>query len=98
MANAGFIRHAVSEPSNGLLVPQIAVTAFVGILALAGFAPGIVTAVIGGVLLAFGFLLASLLWLVRGRAARPSTAWDIAGVATFLGFVAILVSEAVPAL
>lgn len=98
MANAGFIRHAVSEPSYGPLVAQLAVTSFVAILALAGFAPGIVTATIGGILLALGFLLAGLLWLIRGRAARPSTAWDVAGAATFLGFVAVLVSEAVPAL
>lgn len=79
----------ISAPSRG--VAQIAVTAFVGVLALATWGAPLVTAALGAVLLAFGFLLA--LGLVVSRSSKSAMAWDLAAVTIFLGFVATLVSD-----
>jgi len=73
---------------------EFAVTAFFAVLAVAALAPSAVTAILGVVLLAGGLLLASVLFLRRLPLSKPSLAWDLAAVATFLGFVATLVSDA----
>lgn len=82
-----------APPSRG--VAEIVVTAFVGVLALAMWAPTVVTAALGVALLAVGFLMATGLWLARVPLSKPSAAWDVAAAAIFLGFVATLVSDAI---
>jgi hypothetical protein len=88
-----------SAPARAVPVPssrrftELAVTAFVAVLALSVWAPPAFTAALGVVLLAFGLLVAAGLALSRASASRP-LAWDMAAAATFLGFVATLVSDA----
>lgn len=87
-----FPAQAVSvSPSRRLA--EIVVTAFVGVLALSAWGPPAATAVLGIALLTLGLLLAAGLFLTRGGF-KSSLAWDLAAIATFLGFVATLVSDA----
>lgn len=88
-----FPAQAVQVPSSRRFA-EIAVTAFVGVLALSAWGPPAATAILGTALLAFGLLLAAGLYLTRSSGSKPSFAWDVAAVATFLGFVATLVSDA----
>lgn len=98
MANTRFIREDISSPSDRPLFVQVVVTLFVGILALAALAPSVVTAAVGIASCTLGLILASVLWLTSDRADPRTAGWDLAGAAVFLGFIAILVSDAIPAL
>lgn len=98
MANAQTIRGNAGHATDSPLFAPVVVSLFVGILALSAWAPGLVTATIGTVFFTVGLTLAGSLWLVSGRGDRRAKGWDLAAAAVFLGFIAILVSDALPAL
>lgn len=94
MANIERLASSAAGEQQWRRVGELAVTAFVGILALAALAPPAITAAVGVVLLCSGLLLAAGLYLGRSSLSKSTIAWDLAALATFLGFVATLVSDA----
>ncbi len=69
---------------------EIAATLFVAVLMLAAFAPAMVTAAVGALLLGAGLLMAAVLWTLGWPRSEHAGAWDIAALGAFLGFAATL--------
>lgn len=90
--------HLEGEVSEARHFAEISVASFVAVLLFSLLAPGLIVSASGVVLLVAGLFGAAGLSIARWPRERAGGAWDYAALATFLGFVAVLVSDATPAI
>lgn len=86
-----------SSPRNALAnfrFAGTAVTLFCAVLTLSFVAPPAATAALGMLALAAGLAGALVLWAVRWPQTERVGAWDVCALSAFLGFVAVLISDA----